>query len=204
MRKVLLTALALMFPLTLGTTLATPMLSAQSIIVNPVPADVAVNVWTDRSTDPQAVPDYQVGDSIHIYASVSRDAYVYLFNVDPDGNVALILPNNYADGSNYVRAGEVRAFPGDQDAFTFDIAAPYGLNKVLALASETPLNLDELADFQSQDAQSTGFADLNVFGQEPLAQALSIVVNPVPQDSWASSVAFYNVAYGYGTDPSTW
>lgn len=203
MKKVLLTALALSLPLVLGTTLAEPVLSAQRIIVNPVPTDIAVNVWTDRSSGAQSVPNYQVGDSIQIYASVSRDAYLYLFNVDPDGSVTLVLPNNYST-SNYLYAGEVRAFPSDQDAFTFDIAAPYGLNKVLALASEAPLALDELADFQSQHAQSTGFADVNVFGQEPLAQALSIVVNPVPQNTWSSSVAFYNVAYGYGTDSLSW
>ena len=202
MKKALLAALALTCPLILGTTFATPALSAQSIIVNPLPADIAVSVWTDRSSDSQSVPDYQVGDPIRIYTSVSRSAYVYLFNVDPDGNVMLILPNNYSGGSNYLFAGEVKAFPSDQDAFTFDIAAPYGLNKVLALASETPLALNDLADFQSESAQSTGFADVNVFGQDPLAQALSIVVSPVPQNTWASSVAFYNVAYGYGMGPS--
>lgn len=194
MKKFLLVCLALSLPLTTSTTLAAPRLSTQSIIVNPVPTDLAVNVWTDRSSDASAIPEYQVGDTIHIYASVNRDAYVYLFNVDPDGGVDLILPNTFSDGANYLRAGEVRAFPGAQDAFSFNITAPYGVNKVLALASEVPLNLDDMVDFQSQSAQATGFADIQLTGQTQLAQALSIVVHPLSQTSWVSNVALYNVS----------
>ena len=204
MKKALLVCLALALPVTFTTVLATPRLSTQSIIVNPVRTDLTVNIWTDRTIDASAIPEYQVGDTIRLFASVNRDAYVYLFNVDPDGTVNLILPNNYSDGANYVRAGEVRAFPGEEDAFSFDVTAPYGVNKVLVLASETPLNLDDMIDFQSQHAQMTGFADVNVAGQTQLAEALSIAVRPLPQTTWVSNVAFYTVVdeleseYGYG------
>lgn len=194
MNKAFLVCLALALPISSSTTLAAPRLSAQSIIVNPVHTDLAVQVWTDRAADASGIPDYQVGDTIRIYANVNRDAYVYLFNIDPDGTVNLILPNNLSGGANYLRAGEVRAFPGAQDDFSYDIVAPYGLNKVLALASEVPLNLNTIVDFQSQDAQATGFADVRVTGQPQLAQALSIAVGPLSQTTWVSDVALYNVA----------
>ena len=205
MKKTLMTALvpsllALTIPLAMGTTLAAPKISAQSIIVNPVQTSLGVKVWTDRDSSGQNTPNYYVGDRIRIYTSVNQDAYVYLFNVDPTGKVDLILPNRYAGGANFVRAGVTKAFPSSQDRFTFDIAAPYGLNKVLALASTTKLNLNDIANFQTQNAQATGFADVKVNGQQQLAQALSIVVNPVqnpvPQNTWITDVAFYNVAGG--------
>ncbi|GGR30061.1 DUF4384 domain-containing protein [Deinococcus ruber] len=205
MKKTLMTALvpsllALTLPLAMGTTFAAPKISAQSIIVNPVQTSLGVKVWTDRDSSGQNTPNYYVGDRIRIYTSVNQDAYVYLFNVDPTGKVDLILPNRYAGGANFVRAGVTKAFPSSQDRFTFDIAAPYGLNKVLALASTTKLNLNDIANFQTQNAQATGFADVKVNGQQQLAQALSIVVNPVqnpvPQNSWITDVAFYNVAGG--------
>ncbi|MGY2896119.1 DUF4384 domain-containing protein [Deinococcus sp. UYEF24] len=186
---------------TLGTAAAAPKISAQSIIVNPVQTSMTVKVWTDRDTSGTQTPNYYVNDKIRIYTSVNQDAYVYLFNVDPNGKVDLILPNRYAGGANYVRAGAVKAFPSSQDRFTFDIAAPYGLNKVLALASKTQLNLNDIATFQTQNSQAAaqgGFADVKVQGQQQLAQALSIVVNPVPQNTWISDVAYYNVAQGYG------
>lgn len=169
---------------------AAPKISAQSIIVNPVPTTVNVKVWTDRDTSGARTPSYAPGDRIRLYASVSQDAYVYLFNVDPNGQVDLILPNRYQGGANFLKANTVKVFPAAGDPFTFDIAAPYGVNKVLALASRTPLNLDQIATFKS--AQNS-FADVNVKGQQGLAQALSIVVTPVPQNTWSSATAFYQV-----------
>ncbi len=169
---------------------AAPQISAQSIIVNPVPTTVNVKVWTDRDSSGTRTPSYQPGDRIRLYASVSQDAYVYLFNVDPNGQVDLILPNRYQGGANFLKANSVKVFPAAGDPFTFDIAAPYGVNKVLALASRTPLNLDQIATFKS--AQNS-FADVNVTGQQGLAQALSIVVTPVPQNTWDSATAFYQV-----------
>ena len=206
MKKTLITAL--MAPLALGSVLlaastaaAAPKISAQSIIVNPVQTSLNVKVWTDRDASGAQTPNYFVGDKIRIYTSVNQDAYVYLFNVDPNGQVDLILPNRYAGGANYVRAGTVKAFPSSQDRFTFDIAAPYGLNKVLALASKSQLNLNDIATFQTQSSQPAAgnFAAVKVEGQQQLAQALSIVVTPIPQNTWISDVAFYNVAQGYGS-----
>ncbi|MDV6375064.1 DUF4384 domain-containing protein [Deinococcus sp. ZS9-10] len=173
-----------------GPTLAAPTLSAQSIIVNPVQTTVDVKVWTDRDTSGTGTPSYAPGDKIRLYASVSQDAYVYLFNVDPNGQVDLILPNRYQGGANFLKANAVKVFPAAGDPFTFDIAAPYGLNKVLALASKTELNLSQIATFKSGQ---NSFADVNVKGQQGLAQALSIVVTPVPQNTWDSATAFYGV-----------
>ncbi|WP_293910621.1 DUF4384 domain-containing protein [Deinococcus sp.] len=181
---------------------ATPKISAQSIIVNPVPADVSVQVWTDRDSSGSQTPNYLPGDRIRLYTRVSRDAYVYLFNVDPNGQVDLILPNRYAGGANFVKANTVKAFPSAGDGFTFDIAAPYGLNKVLALASLSPLDTSSIASFRSGQDKFATVAPAAQGGSQQLAQALSIVVNPVqnpvPQNSWITDVAYYNVAYGSG------
>lgn len=174
-----------------ATASAAPVISAQSIIVNPVQTAVNVRVWTDRDSSGNQTPNYLPGERIRLYTSVNQDAYVYLFNVDPQGQVDLILPNRYAGGANFLKANTTKVFPDAQDGFTFDIAAPYGLNKVLAVASSTPLNLDQIATFK---AGQNSFATVNVQGQQQLAQALSIVVNPVPQNTWTSDTAYYNVA----------
>ncbi|MFB9992806.1 DUF4384 domain-containing protein [Deinococcus oregonensis] len=186
---------ALLAAATLGNVQAAPQISAQSIIVNPVPTTVNVRVWTDRDTSGTQTPNYYPGENIRLYASVSQDSYVYLFNVDPQGQVDLILPNGYAGGANFLKANAVKVFPSNGDAFTFTIAAPYGLNKVLAVASKTALNIDQIAKVR---AGQNSFAPVSPTAQGPerLAQALSIVVNPVPQNSWDSATAFYNVAQG--------
>ena len=89
---------------------AAPTISAQSIIVNPLPSTVNVRVWTDRDSSGAATPDYAPGEKIRLYTSVAQDAYVYLFNVDPNGQVDLILPNKYQGGANFLKAGAVKVF----------------------------------------------------------------------------------------------
>lgn len=180
---------------------ATPRLSTQSIIVNPVPTSLGVQVWVNRDTSGTSTPNYRVGERIRIFTQVTEDAYVYLFNVNPDGSVDQILPNRLGSG-NYVRAGQTRVFPAAGDNFVFDIAGPYGLNKVLAVASRRPLNLSEISSFQNGQPFATVKPSVN--SPERLAQALSIVVNPVTptptqppvsQQDWTSDTVAYNVAY---------
>ncbi|MXV20189.1 DUF4384 domain-containing protein [Deinococcus xianganensis] len=172
--------------------LAAPKLSAQSIIVNPVPTNLSVKVWVDRDTSGDRTPVYRVGDRIRISTTVNEDAYVYLFNINPDGTTDQILPNRLSS-SAYVRAGQVRTFPDRGDNFVFNISGPRGINKVLVIASRTPLNLDQLSSY----GQGETFATVQPKTQAGFAQALSIVVNPVeqpvPQQNWTSDTVRYSV-----------
>lgn len=185
MKKLLILPVALL----LGTASAAPKISAQSIIVNPVQPDLGVKVWVDKDASGSQIPNYAIDEKISVNVQPTRDAYVYLFNVGPDGSVDLVLPNKLG-GDNFVKANTTKTFPAAGDNFVYNVGGPVGLNKVLALASETELNLDQLAKFSDSQSQ---FASVNAKGQQQLAQALSIVVNPVPQNSWVSDTAFYNV-----------
>ncbi|GGO28419.1 DUF4384 domain-containing protein [Deinococcus humi] len=188
MKKLLMIPAALL----LSTAAAAPKISAQSIIVNPTQPDLSVSVRVDKDSSGAQNPAYKVGEKAVISASVNRDAYVYLFNVNPDGSVDQILPNRLSsDNSNFVKANTTRSFPAPGDNFTFDIAGPIGQNKVLALASLTELNLSQISSFKTSQDQ---FATVNAKNQAGLAQALSIVVTPIPQNSWVSDTAFYTVA----------
>ncbi|MGI8747195.1 MAG: DUF4384 domain-containing protein, partial [Deinococcus sp.] len=80
-------------------------------------------------------------------------------------------------------------FPSNNDNFTYNIAGPTGVSKVLALASTTKLDLATLSSYKSNQK----FATVTVKGQQNLAQALSIVVNPVTDTGWSTDVALVNV-----------
>ncbi|WP_322473926.1 DUF4384 domain-containing protein [Deinococcus sp. AB2017081] len=190
MKTTLSSVLVLTAASALSTAGAQPRVSAQSIIVNPVTPDLSVNVQVDRDASGAQNPAYKVGDGITVSATVNRDAYVYLFNVNPDGTVDQILPNRLS-AENLVKANTTKSFPAEGDNFKYTVAGPIGQNKVLALASLTPLNLDQLSSFKTQQDQ---FATVNAKTQAGLAQALSIVVTPLPQNSWVSDTAFYTVA----------
>lgn len=67
--------------------------------------DFQVHVQLNRSS-------YQNGDEVIIAATSTRDAYLYIYNVDLDFRAALIAPNKYVP-SVRVKAGETWVYPSD-------------------------------------------------------------------------------------------
>ncbi|HEX7022558.1 MAG TPA: DUF4384 domain-containing protein [Trueperaceae bacterium] len=184
-----LLAFTLLAPLALAQKVV---ISPQSIVVNPAPS-FDVQVTLDRQAGSGDIPSYGIGDSIRIGVSVSDDAYVYLFNVRSSGEVVQILPNRLDQGGdNYVQAGQTVYFPPQGARYTFEIDGPTGLDKVIAVASKEPLDVSQLAQFQSQSDFAT-----SEIGEDSFAQTLSIIVQPLPQAEWVTDTAlFYTVAGG--------
>ena len=160
-------------------------LEPRAIVVNPSPS-FGVTVWVDKDGE---VPTYRVGEEIQVGVRVDRDAFVYLFSLQPDGSVTQILPNRFSD-DNYLRAGETRTFPPSGAGYVFNTEPPTGLSKVVAVASTRELDTRQLARFESGEAP---FATSDI-GQEGFQSAFRIVVNPVPQSDWVTATAYYEVA----------
>lgn len=169
-------------------------ISPHSIVVNPLPS-FEMSVWVDKDTSGQGSPSYAVGESIRVSVRPSEDAYVYLFSIGADGYVTQILPNDFDnDGRNaFVRANTTRTFPPANARYTFNVDAPTGLAKVIAVASRRALNTETLARFRSGDFLATS----NI-GEEGFAGALRIIVSPLPQTDWVTATAHYYV----GSRPS--
>lgn len=163
-------------------------ITAQSIIVNPVETKLKVDVWVNKDASGRANPIYRKGENIQVGVKTNQDAYVYLFNVNANGVIDLFFPNNYEE-SNFVGAGVTRVFPADGAKYSLTVGGPNGQDKLLALASTKQLSIDDIAKF----AGSQGFATVSVKGQDNLAKALSIVVNPLPADAWVTDVASFRV-----------
>ena len=170
-------------------------LSPQSIIVNPVPS-FEVETFVDKDDSGQRVPSYEVGESIRIGVRSSEDAYVYLFSVKSDGRITQILPNQVDSlgQDNYVRADETKYFPPEGARYSFEIDGPNGLDKVIAVASLEPLDTSDLTQFR-EDAQ---FATMNA-SEDDFAETLSVIVRPLPQDTWVTDTVLFYV----GGQPTT-
>lgn len=162
--------------------------SPQSIVVNPRPG-FDVDVFLDKGSDAQ-IPTYRVGEEITIGVRVSEDAYVYLFNVRPNGEIQQLLPNRFDDAgqNNRLRAGETRYFPSPNARYTFNAAPPRGLDKVIAVASQTQLDTRQLASFEENGNFAT-----SQLGEEGFARNLSIVVRPIEQGNWVTDTALLYV-----------
>ncbi|MEJ2292864.1 MAG: PEGA domain-containing protein [Deinococcales bacterium] len=188
MRK-FLAMLALALPLAFAQKIV---VSPESIVVNPTPAPgFNVHVSLDKGG---SRPVYNIGEHVRITVRVSQSAYVYLFSVKPDGEITQILPNRYDQQgqNNRLHAGESRVFPPSNARYSFSIAPPRGLSKVIAVASKRQLDTSQIARFQSGQpfAQGSG-------GQEGFVHGFAIVVKPVPQQDWVTDTALYYV----GSEP---
>lgn len=182
--------------LLLATAQAAPRIDAQSIIVNPVDTDLDVRVWVDRDESGRNTPNYLPGEQVSIFAKTNQDAYLYLFDINSNGEIVQILPNRLQNKGNLLQANQERKFPDRRqgDGYVFTISEPYGISKVLALASKNPLNLEQINEFRNSQDIGGGLSEITISkGQQGLAQALSIVVSPIDQKTWTTATARYNV-----------
>ncbi|AWT36067.1 S-layer protein [Deinococcus arenae] len=175
--------------LLLGAASASPAkITAQSIIVNPVETKLNVEVWVNKDASGKANPTYRKGEAIQVAVKTNQDAYVYLFNINANGVVDMFFPNNFEE-SNFVKGGVTRVFPQQGAKYGLNVGGPNGQDRLLAIASSKELDLRDIATF----AQNQSFAQVKVKGQENLARALSIVVNPLPADGWTTDVVTFKV-----------
>lgn len=182
----------------LGLAGASPVkITAQSVIVNPVQSELRVQAWVNKDPSGRQNPTYRVGEPLSVSVQVSQDAYVYLFDLNANGQIDLISPNGFED-SNFVSAGVVRTFPGPGGKYQFKVSGPRGQDKLLALASTTELSLDDIADFAGQQ----GFAQVGLKGQENLARALSVVIDPLPAEAWVTDTVQFRVGQVAAQQPA--
>ncbi|SMB85875.1 DUF4384 domain-containing protein [Deinococcus hopiensis] len=177
--------------LPLGHATAAPQLSAQSIIVNPTPTGLNVNIRTNRTVNSQQIPSYAPGDHLEFYTRANKDAYVYLFNVDAQDQVTLLSSNGLRAQGNLLKANTSQRFPEKGEASTFLLTLPQGLNRLLAVASLVPLDFRPLTTQTSAQGEMT---PVNVKGQAGLGQALTVALRSVPPQNWTTATTQYTIA----------
>jgi len=135
--------------------------------------ELQVNLWVDHGA-------YAVGDSITIHYSVNKTAYVYIWDIQPDGVATRLLPG-ILGSNNYVASGEHTLSGGT-------IAPPLGTEYLQIMATTAPV--DPFAYFTPNPES---------FQAQIEAQVLGIV--PVDERSW--NVTSFAIVSGstpaYGT-----
>ena len=182
-------------------------ISVDPVIPRPVNPVQQVQVWLNRGG---TNPIYRPGEAISIAVQPSRDAYIYLYSVEANGEVKLIVPNSYAQAATFVRAGQVFTFPPAGAPFRLTVTPPYGQASVFALASPRPLNRTEVSYLERpgqvvrlargkrrerwQDP-SESLIQVQPYGfNGPVVQRIQ--VDPVPQpELWLTGTAFYQVSF---------
>lgn len=90
------------------------------------------------STDRGKHAAYAEGEPVSVFVESERDCYVRLYHISwKEKRMTLIFPNRYAR-DDFVEGGVIRRIPSDPRAFAFEAAPPYGVDAIVAVASEAP------------------------------------------------------------------
>lgn len=155
------------------------------IIVEPVPEEFSLQASLNRGG---SNPQYRVGEPIQIRVRATQDAYIYLFSVEADGRIQLILPNRFT-GAPYLQASQTQTFPSPGSPFRFTVSPPYGQSQVLVVASKGKLSARDLAYFRS----GYGVAPQQTLQSKSSdSSSLAIVVEPTEQP-WVARSLYYQV-----------
>jgi len=159
--------------------LATPVgaqstLSPLGIVPTPTPQPLAIDVWTDKTA-------YVVGETMRVYFNVNQPAYIYLYDIQPDGVVRLVFPNAYSQ-SNLVSAG-THILP-DHPSYQYTVTYPTGVEKIQIFASLTPLALAPSAYGDPFPMVAPGEIQGHIMGISP---------EPTCQPTWATAWASFTI-----------
>jgi len=81
-----------------------------------------------------------LGQDISLTFRSSKDGYLNLVEIEPNGNLQVIFPNKYK-GENQVKALQAPRIPEDIGGFRFEAKEPVGQSRIVALVTRNPLNL---------------------------------------------------------------
>ena len=122
----------------------------------PESSELEVRIWVDQAA-------YQVGDPIVISYSVNKPAYIYIWDILPDGTAVQMFPNPaFGTTDNFVQAGE-HTVPG-----SWRIDLPLGTEHVQILATTSPV--DPFAFFSQDPAAFQAQIEVQILGILPVTE----------------------------------
>jgi hypothetical protein len=157
------------------------------IVPTPTPAPLSVSIWVNKA-------NYMIGENVTIHFNVSQAAFIYIYDIQPDGIVRLIFPNAYSQ-NNYVSAG-THSLP--DGLYKFTVAPPTGTEQLQIFASPTYL---DLAPMSYREPYPMIAGDPNAANAEINAHIMGITPEPFWTTAWTS---FLIIGPGYGYTPPTY
>ncbi len=157
---------------------ASSIVEAQAITVverqpaPPVIAQPPVIQNQQLSVTAKSVKDsYAVGEPIKLNISSNKNAYIYLFSIEPSGQAIQLLPN-HKDNYHYVAANTTVTLPRQDLVLPEFVADKAGFEKILVVASPQRLDLNRYLPKTLSHYQMGSSEDLmNGFAQKSIVVA---------------------------------
>jgi PKD repeat protein len=164
------------------------------IIVEPPSEEgLSVHIWVDK-------PAYAFNEHVTVHFEVNQDAYVYIWDISPDG-VCLIFPNQN-EMNNHVSAG-THTVPGPGATYHLTVQPPAGTEYLQIVATKQPVG--GIIQFFGGFSPGSQFA-CSPQGRQTVAQlnqVKSLIDSAVPENQRAFDFTSFQVVSGtppaYGT-----
>ncbi len=153
------------------------------IVEPPAPEGLRVEIWVEK-------PAYAVGEYVRIHFRVNQDAYIYIWDIAPNG-VCLIYPNQ-REMDNHVTAGE-HTVPGPGKGDYLRVVPPTGTEYLQIVATKRPVG--DIVQFFGGFAPGSTFACSPAGRQavEQLNRVKDIIAQVVPENERAFDFTSFQV-----------
>lgn len=159
----------------------------KGVVVNPA-QPYSSSIWADKS-------QYNIGDNLKVNYRVDKDAYVYVFDIDTQGNVILLFPNIYTN-NNYARAGATYTLP-DNSNYKLSVAGPNGVDTLVMFAVPTALSANDIQWLKSSLATSTFGPKVNSgTAYDFMSYVKGVNIVPTYGNNWSSASTTFVVGSG--------
>ena len=101
-----------------------------------------VEVWLNKHNGSV----YHPGQIVRAYFQSDSDCYVAVYNIDAEGFVHVLYPKY--DDRAWVEGGRIYEIPDPYDDYDLVVDGPKGIEYIVAVASEFPLNLRAIYDIE--------------------------------------------------------
>ena len=150
----------------------------------PQPAPAVGQLSVSMTTDRGLSAAYFDGEELSLSVFASKDCWLKVYQIDGQGVVKLIFPNQFA-ANNQIPANKVVWIPSHGSPFAFKMGAPYGVETIRAVVSTSPFQAQETAfenlGSDTANVLSRGISLAVKKGSVETAQTqLQYTVNPAP------------------------
>ena len=151
-------------------------------------APLTVKVWTEKK-------QFSEGERIRFYIQGNRDFYARIVNLDSDGNMIQLLPNQFRQ-STFFKGKQKYTIPDDSQGDRFSIVStpPYGTDTIVTFASEVPLGSVNLTPVGQGLGQFSGT-------KESFSNVVTRGMKVVGNDTNNKPVGFYESTWKFQTIP---
>lgn len=135
--------------------------------------DEGIEIQVNFSRD-----SYTTGGRIEFTVISSSDGYLYVLDVQPDGSVIVLVPNQNSKGPIAIAEGEIVEIPG-RLGFKMKAGPPYGIDTIKVIVTKSRIDI-----FKFGLNAGKNYTEVRGGDREKLTRGISVELENLPSSDW--------------------